>query len=251
MFGDLLQYEIDKRVTKEDVAEINKIFESDKLKFTYFQLLNEKQKNFKDSEQFINERFYCLSLNRSINDLQISFLNAYYYRNMNMSINPKVKLYRLKDAVSYEELYFYYFFITIDSIFKIIDKTGILLNDCLDLGLNKEDNNLNLSVIKGMKRMQNDSTVEINNYLKYISDYKNSVFNKMKEDYRNKNTHYFTSDIPKYRIIDDQITFDESLKIDETYSDLLSLLDELKKYIKLVDDVVIYSINNQGSDRNV
>ena len=248
MFGDLLQYEIDKRVTKEDIVEIKKIIDTDKMRFTYFQLLHEKQKNFKNSEQFINERFYCLSLNRSINDLQISFLNAYYYRNMNKSISPKVRLYRLKDAVSYEELYFYYFFITIDSIFKIIDKSGILLNDCLDLELNKEDNNLNLSVIKTMTAIKNDTTIEINNYLKYMSNYKTSVFNKAKEDYRNKNTHDFTSEIPKYRIIDDQITFDESLKIDKTYSDLLSLLDELKKYIKLVDDVVIYSIKKQGSD---
>ena len=81
-----------------------------------------------------------------------------------------------------------------------------------------------------------------------MSNYKTSVFNKTKEDYRNKNAHDFTSEIPKYRIIDDQITFDESLKIDKTYSDLLLLLDELKKYIKLVDNVVIYSINKQGSD---
>ena len=99
-----------------------------------------------------------------------------------------------------------------------------------------------------MTAIKNDTTIEINNYLKYMSNYKTSVFNKAKEDYRNKNTHDFTSEIPKYRIIDDQITFDESLKIDKTYSDLLSLLDELKKYIKLVDDVVIYSIKKQGSD---
>ena len=202
MFGDLLQYEIDKKITKENIEEVKKIIDLDNMKFTYFQLLHKKQKDFKDTEQFVNERFYCLSLDRSINDLQISFINAYYYRNMNKSIRPKTKLYRLKDAVSYEELYFYYFFITIDSIFKIIDKTGILLNDCLALGLNKENNNLNLSVINEMKKMKNDSTLEINNYLKYISDYKNSVFNRMKEDYRNKNTHDFTNEIPKYRIID-------------------------------------------------
>ena len=248
MFGNLLQYEIDKKITKEDSVEIKKIIDSDKMRFTYFQLLHENQKKFKVSEQFINERFYCLSLNKSINDLQISFLNTYYYRNMNKSINPKVRLYRTKDAVSYEELYFYYFFITVDGIFKIIDKTGILLNDCLNLGLNKEDNNFNLLVIKAMTTIKNDTTIEINNYLKYMSNYKNSVFNKTKEEYRNKNTHDFTSEIPKYRIIDNQIKFDESLKIDKTYSDLLSLLDELKKYIKLVDDVVIYSINKQGSD---
>lgn len=249
MFGDLLQYEIDKKITKENIEKVKKIIDLDNIKFTYFQLLHKKQKYFKDTEQFVNERFYCLSLNRSINDLQISFINAYYYRNMNKAISPKIKLYRLKDAVSYEELYFYYFFITIDGIFKIIDKTGILLNDCLALGLNKEDNNLNLSVINEMKKMKNDSTLEINNYLKYISDYKNSVFNRMKEDYRNKNTHDFTSEIPKYRIIDNQIMFDESLKIDKTYDDLLLLLDEFKKYIKLVDDVVLYSIKMQGSDK--
>ena len=248
MFGDLLQYEIDKKITKENIEEVKKIIDLDNIKFTYFQLLHKKQKYFKDTEQFVNERFYCLSLNRSINDLQISFINTYYYRNMNKSISPKIKLYRLKDAVSYEELYFYYFFITIDGIFKIIDKTGILLNNCLALGLNKEDNNLNSSVINEMKKMKNDSTLEINNYLKYISDYKNSVFNRMKEDYRNKNTHDFTREIPKYRIIDNQITFDESLKIDKTYDDLLLLLDEFKKYIKLVDDVVLYSIKMQGSD---
>ena len=248
MFGNLLQYEIDKKITKEDVVEIKKIIDSDKMRFTYYQLLHEKQEKFKVSEQFINERFYCLSLNKSINDLQISFLNTYYYRNMNKSINPKVRLYRMKDAVSYEELYFYYFFITVDGIFKIIDKTGILLNDCLNFGLNKEDNNFNISVIKAMNTIKNDTTIEINNYLKYMSNYKNSVFNKTKEEYRNKNTHDFTNEIPKYRIIDNQIMFDESLKIDKTYSDLLSLLDELKKYIKLVDDVVIYSINKQGSD---
>ncbi len=249
MFGDLLQYEIDKKITKENIEKVKKIIDLDNIKFTYFQLLHKKQKDFKYTEQFVNERFYCLSLNRSINDLQISFINAYYYRNMNKAISPKIKLYRLKDAVSYEELYFYYFFITIDGIFKIIDKTGILLNDCLALGLNKEDNNLNLSVINEMKKMKNDSTLEINNYLKYISDYKNSVFNRMKEDYRNKNTHDFTSEIPKYRIIDNQIMFDESLKIDKTYDDLLLLLDEFKKYIKLVDDVVLYSIKMQGSDK--
>lgn len=249
MFGDLLQYEIDKKITKENIEEVKKIIDYDNIKFTYFQLLHKKQKDFKDTEQFANERFYCLSLNRSINDLQLSFINTYYYRNMNKSISSKNKLYRLKDAASYEELYFYYFFITIDGIFKIIDKTGILLNNCLALGLNKEDNKLNLSVINEMNKMKNDSTLEIDNYLKYISDYKNSVFNRMKEDYRNKNTHDFTSEIPKYRIIDNQIMFDESLKIDKTYDDLLLLLDEFKKYIKLVDDVVLYSIKMQGSDK--
>lgn len=248
MFGDLLQYEIDKKITKEDIEEVKKIIDTNNMRFTYFQLLHKKQNDFKDTEQFVNERFYCLSLDRSINDLQISFLNVYYYKNMNKSISPKIKLYRLKDAVSYEELYFYYFFITIDSIFKIIDKTGILLNDCLGLGLSKEDNNLNLSIINEMNKIKSDLTLEINNYLKYISNYKNSIFNRMKEEYRNKNTHDFTSEIPKYRIIDNQIMFDESLKIDKTYDDLLLLLNELKKYIKLVDDVVLYSIKKQGSD---
>lgn len=248
MSGDLLQYEIDKKITKKDIAEVRRIIAFDNMKFTYFHLLHEKQKDFKDMEQFVNERFYCLSLNKIINDLQISFLNAYYYRNMNISISPKVKLYRLKDAASYEELYFCYFFITIDIIFKIIDKIGILLNDCLNLGLNKNDNKFNLSVIKKMKKLKTDSTVEINNYLKYISDYKDSIFKEMKEKYRNKNTHDFTSEIPKYRIIDNQIVFDDSLKIDKTYDDLLSLLNELQKYIKLVDEVILYSIKIQGSD---
>ena len=78
MFGDLLQYEIDKKITKEDIEEVKKIIDSNYMRFTYFQLLHEKQKYFKDTEQFVNERFYCLSLNRSINDLQLSFLNVYY-----------------------------------------------------------------------------------------------------------------------------------------------------------------------------
>lgn len=248
MFGDLLQYEINKKITKKDLAEIRKIVAFDNMKFTYFQLLHKKQKDFNDVEQFVNERFYCLCLNKIINDLQISFLNAYYYRNMNISISPKVRLYRLNDATSYEELYFYYFFITIDIIFKIIDKTGILLNDSLNLGLNKEDIKFNLLVIKKMGELRTDSTVEINNYLKYMSDYKNSIFSKMKEMYRNKNMHNFTSEIPKYRIIDNQIIFDDCLKIDKTYDDLLSLLNELQKYVKLVDEVVLYSIEIQGSD---
>lgn len=248
MFEDLLQYEIDKKITKKDIIEVRKIVAFDNMKFTYFQLLHEKQKDFKDMKQFVNERFYCLSLNKIINDLQLSFLNAYYYRNMNISIISKIKLYKLKDVKSCEELYFYYFFITIDSIFKIIDKTGILLNDCLNLNLNKEDNNLNLSVIKEIKKIKTDSTIEINSYLKYISDYENSIFKKMKEEYRNKNTHDFTSEIPKYRIIDNQIAFDDSLKIDKTYDDLLLLLKELQKYIKLVDEVILYSIKIQGSD---
>ena len=69
----------------------------------------------------------------------------------------------------------------------------------------------------------------------------------MKEKYRNKNTHDFTSEIPKYRIKDNQIFFDESLTIDDTYNDLLDLFKELRKYLKLVDEVVLYSIKMQGS----
>ncbi|MBE6158421.1 MAG: hypothetical protein E7159_01190 [Firmicutes bacterium] len=217
------------------------------MKLTYFQDLHKNESKFTIKEQFENERFYCLSLNRSINDLQISFLNVYYYRNMNKSTDGKYKLYRLKDAVCYEELYFYYFFITIDSIFKIIDKTAILLNDSLSLGLNKQDNNLNMAVIKAMATIQDENTAEINSYLKFMSNYKKLQMHLMKEKYRNKNTHDFTSEIPKYRIKDNQIFFDKSLKIDDTYNDLLDLFKELRKYLKLVDEVVLYSIKMQGS----
>ena len=99
-----------------------------------------------------------------------------------------------------------------------------------------------------MEKLKNDSTVEINNYLQYMSNYEGSTFDKMKRKYRNQNTHNFTSEVPKYRIVGDQITFDDNLKIDKTFEDLLSLLNELNKYIKLVDQVVIYSIKIQGCD---
>ena len=249
MFGNLLQYDfIDKSITQDDIESIKKIVNAESMKLTYFQDLCKNESKFESKEQFENNRFYCLSLNRSINDLQISFLNVYYYRNMNKSTEGKYKLYRLKDAACYEELYFYYFFITIDNIFKIIDKTAILLNDCLNLGLNKQDNDLNKTVIKKMSTIQNDNTNEINIYLQYMSNYKNLQIHIMKNKYRNKNTHDFTSEIPKYRIKDNQIFFDENLKIDDTYNDLLDLFNELKKYLKLVNDVVLYSIKIQGSE---
>lgn len=248
MFGDLLQYDfINKSITKNDIESVKMIVNAESMKLTYFQDLHKNESKFTSKEQFENERFYCLSLNRSINDLQISFLNVYYYRNMNKSTDGKYKLYRLKDAVCYEELYFYYFFITIDSIFKIIDKTAILLNDSLSLGLNKQDNKLNMAVIKAMATIQDENTAEINSYLKFMSNYKKLQMHLMKEKYRNKNTHDFTSEIPKYRIKDNQIFFDESLTIDDTYNDLLDLFKELRKYIKLVDEVVLYSIKMQGS----
>jgi len=248
MFGDLLQYDfINKSITKNDIESVKRIVNAESMKLTYFQDLHKNESKFTIKEQFENERFYCLSLNRSINDLQISFLNVYYYRNMNKSTDGKYKLYRLKDAVCYEELYFYYFFITIDSIFKIIDKTAILLNDSLSLGLNKQDNNLNMAVIKAMATIQDENTAEINSYLKFMSNYKKLQMHLMKEKYRNKNTHDFTSEIPKYRIKDNQIFFDKSLKIDDTYNDLLDLFKELRKYLKLVDEVVLYSIKMQGS----
>lgn len=250
MFGDLLKYDfLNKNINNEDIENVKKIIDVETMKLTYFQELHKNETKFKNKELFENERFYLLSLNRSISDLQISFLNVYYYRNMNKSINPKHKLYRLKDTTCYEELYFYYFFITIDNIFKIIDKTAILLNDSLCLELNKQDNNLNLSVINKMKKLSNKQTEEISNYLNYMCNYKNSKMYSMKEKYRNKNTHDFTNEIPKYRIIDNQILFDESLKIDETYDDLLMLFNELKEYIKLVDRIVLYSIKIQGSDK--
>ena len=248
MFGDLLQYDfINKSITKNDIESVKMIVNAESMKLTYFQDLHKNESKFTSKEQFENERFYCLSLNRSINDLQISFLNVYYYRNMNKSTDGKYKLYRLKDAVCYEELYFYYFFITIDSIFKIIDKTAILLNDSLSLGLNKQDNKLNMAVIKAMATIQDENTAEINSYLKFMSNYKKLQMHLMKEKYRNKNTNDFTSEIPKYRIKDNQIFFDESLTIDDTYNDLLDLFKELRKYIKLVDEVVLYSIKMQGS----
>ena len=248
MFGDLLQYDfINKSITKNDIDSVKMIVNAESMKLTYFQDLDKNESKFTSKEQFENERFYCLSLNRSINDLQISFLNVYYYRNMNKSTDGKYKLYRLKDAVCYEELYFYYFFITIDGIFKIIDKTAILLNDSLSLGLNKQDNKLNMAVIKAMATIQDENTAEINSYLKFMSNYKKLQMHLMKEKYRNKNTHDFTSEIPKYRIKDNQIFFDESLTIDDTYNDLLDLFKELRKYLKLVDEVVLYSIKMQGS----
>lgn len=248
MFGDLLQYDfINKSITKNDIESVKMIVNAESMKLTYFQDLHKNESKFTSKEQFENERFYCLSLNRSINDLQISFLNVYYYRNMNKSTDGKYKLYRLKDAVCYEELYFYYFFITIDGIFKIIDKTAILLNDSLSLGLNKQDNKLNMAVIKAMATIQDENTAEINSYLKFMSNYKKLQMHLMKEKYRNKNPHDFTSEIPKYRIKDNQIFFDESLTIDDTYNDLLDLFKELRKYLKLVDEVVLYSIKMQGS----
>ena len=249
MFGDLLKYDFrDKSITKNDIDSVKKIVNIKSMMLTYFHDLHKNESNFKNKKQFENERFYCLSLNRSINDLQISFLNVYYYRKMNKSIDDKHRLYRLIDAVCYEELYFYYFFITIDNIFKIIDKTAILLNECMNLGLNNQDNDLNKSVIKRMISIQNKSTIEINNYLKYMSNYNNLQIHLLKEKYRNKNTHDFTNEIPKYRIKNNQIFFDESLKIGNTYNDLLDLFKELKKYLNLVDNVVIYSIKMQGSD---
>lgn len=250
MFRDLLKYDfIDKHIEQEDIDEVKKLIDAESMELTYFKTLHENESKFIDKILFENERFYLLSLNRSLNTLQISFLNVYYYKKMNKSIDNKHKLYRLKDAICYEELYFYYFFITVDTIFKIIDKTAIILNDCLKLGLNKDDNNLNLSVIKKMKSISNNTTTDINNYLKYMSNYKKTQMYIMKNEYRNKNTHDFTSEIPKYRIKDEQIYFDESLKIDKTFYDLISLFDELKYYLKLVDKIVLYSIEIQGSDK--
>ena len=133
MFEDLLKYEKNKKITDEDIVEVKKIIAADKMKFTYFQLMHEKQNDFKDRERFENMRFYYLNLNKIINYLQVSFLNVYYYQKIYNSISSREKLYRLSDVVFYEELYFYYFFIMVDNIFKIIDKTGILLNDCLNL----------------------------------------------------------------------------------------------------------------------
>lgn len=248
MFEDLLKYEKNKKITDEDIVEVKKIIAADKMKFTYFQLMHEKQNDFKDRERFENMRFYYLNLNKIINYLQVSFLNVYYYQKIYNSISSREKLYRLSDVVFYEELYFYYFFIMVDNIFKIIDKTGILLNDCLNLEIKREDNKFNILLVKEMEKLKNDSTVEINNYLQYMSNYDGSTFDKMKRKYRNQNTHNFTSEVPKYRIVGDQITFDDNLKIDKTFEDLLSLLNELNKYIKLVDQVVIYSIKIQGCD---
>jgi hypothetical protein len=243
MLEDLLQYDfLNKNINKIDINNVKKIVDAKNMQLSYFKILHENRLKFKNIENFENERFYCLSLNRSINYLQLSFMNVFYYRNMSKSILPKYKVYRLKDSSYYEELYFYYFFITIDNIFKIFDKTAIVINDCFDFGLDNKDNKFNSNVIKKMKTIQKENTHEINNYLMYMKDYEKSIFHNLKEIYRNKNTHDFTNEIPKYRIKDKEIYFDESMKIEESYNDLMTLFNELKKYIKLFDDVVIYSI---------
>ena len=128
----------------------------------------------------------------------------------------------------------------IDSVFNIINKLLVLVNDSFKLNLNtKSNSNFEINIVKAIKSTTKlYSILEIKAFVNYLSNYSGSIYETCKENYRNQHVHDFTNEIPKYKIIDNSIVFEDSLKKDKSFEDCINLLKEFKTFISMIDKAI-------------
>ncbi len=253
MIGKVVELDLLKKRIKEEVLNNSRcVVKFDTYMLNYWDKLHKNKNKFKKQNKFENLRYYYLHINREITKLEIPYVNMVYYKNLNENVLPKNKLYRLIDAVSYEELYFYYFFETIEHIYNIINKLLVLINEAFELNQNNKDNNqFEKELLNSLKKSKLYEKNEIRKLVSYLANYKNSIFERCKTNYRNLYVHDFTNDIPKYKIENGELIFGESLKISGTYKNISDLLCELKNLINLINSSIeVMNEFNEG-DENV
>lgn len=228
-----------KQITEEEVKVISQIFDFNKLK------INFSTKIFTDKEKlnlpnYENVRYYTLLLKRNISRLEIPFYNMNHYKNKYSEIGENMRVSREPDPSTFSELYYYYFFETIFSIFSYIDKIYHYLNECLELNVvtNKGFEQKVLSSIKENEKLSsNEQVMNLVNYLESYNDSDN-LYKTYKENYRNVYTHQYTPELPKYKEVDGEIYFEEFLNIDNTYEDCTKLLEEMKNMVDLFNKAI-------------
>lgn len=228
-----------KQITEEEVKVISQIFDFNKLK------INFSDRIFRDKEKlnlpnYENVRYYTLLLKRNISRLEIPFYNMNHYKNKYSEIEEDMRVSREPDPSTFSELYYYYFFETIFSIFSYIDKIYHYLNECLELNVvtNKGFEQKMLSSIKENEKLSsNEQVMNLVNYLESYNDSDN-LYKTYKENYRNVYTHQYTPELPKYKEVDGEIYFEEFLNIDNTYEDCTKLLEEMKNMVDLFNKAI-------------
>lgn len=228
-----------KQITEEEVKVISQIFDFNKLK------INFSAKIFRDKEKlnltnYENVRYYTLLLKRNISRLEIPFYNMNHYKNKYSEIEEDMRVSREPDPSTFSELYYYYFFETIFSIFSYIDKIYHYLNECLELNVltNKGFEQKVLSSIKENEKLSsNEQVMNLFNYLERYNDNDN-LYRTYKENYRNVYTHQYTPELPKHKEVGGEIYFEEFLNIDSTYGDCMKLLEEMERMVDLFNKAI-------------
>lgn len=225
-----------------------KYYDLNKLKIDYWEDLIKKYNGFCALEEYQYLRYYYLNFNKMIKRLSIPWINIIYYKEEIENLENGKYTYFRKHYEKYRELYFYYFFQLIYQSFSIIDKTYRAFIDCFSL------NNVNRK--KRIESAVHDEFVNFSNGLEKesavinlcnnISNYKNSTLEKLKEDYRNKDTHDFTDVIPK--CVNDGNGFKVDnipLDINDCFNDAKKMLKELENHLSLFNQIIKAYINKK------
>ena len=86
MIGKPVEYELlQKVINSNDVKESKKILDINDYKLTYWDELHKCEGKI-DQEQFENMRYYYLHINRSLQRLDIPYINMSYYKRKNEEI---------------------------------------------------------------------------------------------------------------------------------------------------------------------
>lgn len=237
----IVEYDLlNKNIDKEDINFAKLLIDLDKYKLTYWKNLYERKDKI-PKEKFGNMRYYYLNINRMINRLEIPYINMVFYKRKIDEIPEEYRLVRFCEKSCYDDLYFLYFFEVIEMIFIIINKILVLTNDCLELGQdNKSNSNFEANILNAIKEKKDIcDSLELKELMNYLSSYKGSIIEICKNDYRNLYVHDYTKEIPKYKEDDSgNVTYEYKLTVENSFDDVIKLLQELKIFLALIDKVI-------------
>lgn len=236
----IIEYDLlEKNMGIDDIVSAESFINISDYKLTYWEFLYKAHTQI-SNEKFHNMRYYYLNINRLLYKISIPFINMFYYKKSFDSVPIENRNFRKPEIDYFEELYFFYFFSVIELIFVVINKCFVLINECLELGINnKQNSSFETSIANALRNNENINNLsEIKDLEKYISNYKGSIFDVCKRNYRNLYVHDFTGEIPKYKS-NDSTNFEIDIKMEDSFADCIALLKELDSFLKLIDKVVI------------
>jgi hypothetical protein len=237
---------MDKNITQEDIDNAYKIINFDNYKLDFLaNLYNLKSKyTFDEYSDYI---FFYKQMQKDLIHLPILFVNMIYYWNKYTKIPEKYLEHRYPESLYFEELYFFYFYKLVDDIVNFEDKVSLFLNRVLKLNIIEKsiDSTFKKKLIKEIKSNETINSIEeIKLLCEYLSKYKNSIFNKCRNNYRDLHTHSFTTEFPKLTIIDDEECYFSKTHVYNSYGDCLELLNEFKILIDLFNEAMVNYFKN-------
>lgn len=231
-------------LTANEIRKYNsKYFNIEDLSVDYFEILMTKNSENSNSSGFEDLRYCSIHFSRLIPRLLIPFCNMCYYKEKIIDVNNQYYSSRIKENEFNREMFFYYFYSLGSNIYSLIDKIYISIDLGFELELTEEERKRykESKICEKIKDMSNgfNTEQETINFLEFAEAYPGSIFERFKKEYRNKDVHYFTEEIPKYILKNGQYIIPNSpLSEEKAFDDILELLQKFKNFLELYDKMV-------------